>query len=340
MSCRRPARRGAGLPLLLLAACNPTSSALDPAGSQAARIGDIWWLMFWVCTVIYAGVVLWLALALLSRHRPAADLPVLHPDPVNERRFSGMLTGWVALSVVVLFGLTFSSYWTDRRLASPFGAETLVIEVTASQWWWQVRYPDADASRTLTTANEIHIPAGTKVRLVLRSQDVIHSFWVPNLNGKQDLIPGRETDIIIEASREGVFRGQCAEFCGVQHAQMALQVIARSPAAFEAWRNDQLQPADEPTDDARRRGRDVFLASACVMCHTIRGTPASGRTGPDLTHLASRREIAAGALPMNRGNLAAWIADPQGIKPGNHMPIVGMTADDLQSLLAYLEGLQ
>lgn len=142
----------------------------------------------------------------------------------------------VAVTVVVLFGLTFASYWTDRRLASLFGRETLAIEVTASQWWWNVRYPDADASRVLTTANEIHIPVGTPVKVLLRSQDVIHSFWVPNLNGKQDLIPGRETDIYIEASREGAFRGQCAEFCGLQHANMGLLVVAQAREAFEAWR--------------------------------------------------------------------------------------------------------
>jgi cytochrome c oxidase subunit II len=330
----------AGVCVLPAVACRPVSSALDAAGSQAERIADIWWLMFWVCTVVYGIVLLWLAVALLRRRASASDAPILHLDEANESRSWRLLAMWVAVTVVVLFGLTLGSYWTDRRLATLFGRETLAIEVTASQWWWNVRYPDADASRVLTTANEIHIPVGTPVKVLLRSQDVIHSFWLPNLNGKQDLIPGRETDIYIEASREGAFRGQCAEFCGLQHANMGLLVVAQPREAFEAWRLRQLRPADEPGDEERRRGQDVFLGSACVMCHTVRGTPAGGRTGPDLTHLASRREIAAGALPMNRGNLAGWIADPQGVKPGNHMPIVGLTSRDFQALLAYLDGLQ
>jgi len=175
--------------------------------------------------------------------------------------------------------------------------------------------------------------------VILKSQDVIHSFWIPNLHGKKDLIPGRENETVITAEREGVFRGQCAEFCGFQHAHMALDATVLSRDAFEAWRESQLAPAQAPVDDAQEQGQQVFLTSACVMCHTIRGTTASSRVGPDLTHLAARRSIAAGTLPYSRGNLAGWIADPQGLKPGSQMPNVTLTAQQLQTLLAYLDGL-
>jgi cytochrome c oxidase subunit 2 len=179
-----------------------------------------------------------------------------------------------------------------------------------------------------------------RVLVRLLSSDVIHSFWVPNLNGKRDLIPGRVNSMVIEADRPGEFRGQCAEYCGAQHANMALLVIAEDEAKFDAWRLRQVNSAREPTDAQQQRGRDVFLATSCVMCHTIRGTGAYGQNAPDLTHMAARHYLAAGALPNSAGSLAGWIVNSQSIKPGNHMPPVPLAPDDLQALLAYLTSLQ
>ena len=203
-----------------------------------------------------------------------------------------------------------------------------------------VRYLSDDPSQIVTTANEIHIPVGRPVMIRGTSHDVIHSFWVPNLHGKRDLIPSRITTEWIEADRPGRFRGQCAEFCGLQHAHMALWVIAESDDEFARWRERQLQPALPPSDPVKARGRDVFLNHACVFCHTIQGTTAAGQIGPDLTHLASRSTIAAGTLPNTKGNLGGWIVDPQNIKPGNHMATVDLKPEDLQPLLDYLGSLQ
>jgi cytochrome c oxidase subunit 2 len=203
-----------------------------------------------------------------------------------------------------------------------------------------VRYEDATPSRILTTANEIHIPAGEPVRLLLTSTDVIHSFWVPSLSGKLDLIPGHINVLDIKADKPGVYRGQCAEFCGAQHANMATFIIAEPRAKFDAWWNDQLHPAAAPTSDEAKAGETLFLKRPCVMCHRIGGTPAGGTVAPDLTHIASRETLAAGTLTMSRGNLAAWVADPQGIKPGSHMPVVELDGDELNAIVAYLEELK
>jgi cytochrome c oxidase subunit 2 len=212
--------------------------------------------------------------------------------------------------------------------------------VTGYQWWWEIQYEDDDPSRNFTTANEIHIPAGAPVRIKLASSDVIHSFWVPNLFGKQDLIPGQENEIRFVAERPGTYRGQCAEYCGFQHAHMSFFVVAESKDVFEAWRDKQIKSAEPPADPERQHGQQVFLSSPCALCHAIRGTEAGGRVGPDLTHLMSRRSIAAGTLPTSRGTVAAWIVDPQSIKPGNNMPLVTVSPDDLHALVSYLEGLE
>ena len=203
-----------------------------------------------------------------------------------------------------------------------------------------MRYENARPDRILTTANEIHIPAGEPVRLILNSTDVIHSFWVPSLAGKLDLIPGHETVLDLEAEKPGVYRGQCAEFCGAQHAHMSTLLIAEPRPVFDAWLNDQLRPAAEPASAEAKAGRDLFLNRPCLMCHKISGTIAGGTVAPDLTHIASRKTLAAGTLMMSRGNLAAWIADPQGVKPGAHMPVMDLDGDELNAIVAYLEGLK
>jgi cytochrome c oxidase subunit 2 len=212
--------------------------------------------------------------------------------------------------------------------------------VRGYQWWWEVTYGDAQPARVFTTANEIHVPVGRRVSIELAAADVIHSFWVPNLAGKQDLISGRDNQIAFTADRAGIYRGQCAEFCGLQHAHMGLLVVAQSPDEFDVWRNAQLASATAPGDAEQQGGERVVTGKACAACHTIRGTAAAGTLGPDLTHLASRSYIAAGVLPMTRGSLAAWIADPQTIKPGNNMPMVPLTADELRAASAYLASLK
>jgi cytochrome c oxidase subunit 2 len=212
--------------------------------------------------------------------------------------------------------------------------------VTARQWWWDVRYADDDASRIFRTANELHLPAGVPVHITLRSNDVIHSFWIPNLAGKQDMIPGRDSDLSVRPLREGVFRAQCAEFCGLQHARMALDVTVESPAAFAAWREAQLRPAAAAGSGAAAAGQAIVTGRQCASCHMIAGTPASGQVAPDLTHFASRRTIAAGTLEMNRANIAGWIADPQAHKPGNNMPKVPLGPAELEAVVAYLETLR
>jgi cytochrome c oxidase subunit 2 len=212
--------------------------------------------------------------------------------------------------------------------------------VTGYQWWWSVEYLNADPSLIVTTANELHVPVGRPILLTLKSADVIHSFWVPSLHGKTDLVPGRENATWLQVDRPGIFRGQCAEFCGVQHAHMSLSVIAESSDQFEQWLSAQRQPAPAPLTAEQSRGRDVVERGPCALCHTIRGTNAGARMGPDLTHFATRSTIAAGTVPNTRGNLAGWIADPQHLKPGSRMPATGLAAEDLQAVVAYLETLR
>jgi cytochrome c oxidase subunit 2 len=202
-----------------------------------------------------------------------------------------------------------------------------------------VRYDSNEPSRVFTTANEIHIPTGQPVRLDLASTDVIHSFWVPELSGKTDVIPGQRNETWIEADRPGTYRGQCAEYCGLQHAHMALSVVAELPAQFDAWWAAQLQGAPAPQSQTAEAAQTDFVVH-CGICHTVRGTSAGGRLGPDLSHLMSRRTIAAGTLPNTPGYLSGWIADPQHVKPGNLMPILDLSGTQLSAIRDYLERLQ
>jgi cytochrome c oxidase subunit 2 len=246
-----------------------------------------------------------------------------------------------AATVLILFGLVVMSASAGKSISGPrTGGNPMVVEVTGNQWWWYVRYVNDDPSRIVVTANEIHIPVGRPVMIRGSSNDVIHSFWVPNLHGKRDLIPSRITTEWIDADRPGRYRGQCAEFCGLQHAKMAMWVVVEPPEQFRAWMERQLQPAAAPVDPVKQRGQAVFLNNGCVLCHAIGGTRANAQVGPDLTHLASRLTIAAGILPNNKGNLAGWIADPQNIKPGTHMATIPLKTDDMEPLLAYLGSLQ
>jgi cytochrome c oxidase subunit II len=324
------------------AGCGGNQSALDPAGPGAARIGEIWWLMLFVCTAVFALVMLMLLWALARRSRPMIDPTsgTAYRDSSRERRLAQVVGAAVAATGAIVLVFVVASYGVGRALVEQPTRPVLSIDVTAQRWWWDVRYRDPVPSQGFSTANEIHVPVGRPVELTLRSVDVIHSFWVPNLHGKKDLIPGQVNTLYLQADRPGVFRGQCAEFCGLQHANMALYVVAEPPDAFARWQAQQRGPAPEPSTGQQRQGRDVFMASSCVLCHAIGGTSAGGVTGPNLTHVASRLSLAAGTLPNTRGHLAGWIVDPQMQKPGNNMPPNLLSADELQALLSYLETLR
>jgi cytochrome c oxidase subunit II len=326
----------------LLAACNNhgNQDVLNSAGIQAHRIEHLWWLIFWVTLTIFVLVLVFLGSAIWQRNDAGMTSPPEPHQKDREARLSVGVSAAVLITIVILFVLLVASISTGKAVASLQSKHPVTIEVTGHQWWWEVHYPDPIAGNIVVTANEIHVPVGVPVVLNSTSQDVIHSFWAPNIDGKRDLIPGYQTAVWFQADREGVFRGQCAEFCGHQHAHMAFFLIAEAPDKFQAWLQHQRQPSSTPTDPVALHGQQVFLSSTCVMCHTIRGTEAGSKNGPDLTHLASRGTIAAGTLPNTPGNLAGWILDSQSIKPGNHMPPNSFSSDDLQALLTYLEGLQ
>jgi cytochrome c oxidase subunit 2 len=305
-------------------------STLAPQGLAAERIAGLWWIMFGLAGAIYALVLALLLIGLFRRRRLE---PERERHPTDGRAW--ILGGGVALPVAVLLLLFALTIGTMASLAAP-PSDAMTIELVGHQWWWEVRYPDGP----VTTANELHIPAGVPVRLSLTSADVIHSFWAPELHGKIDLTPGRTSSFWIEARQPGVYRGFCAEYCGDQHAKMAFLVIAEPPEQFAAWLERQRQPASAPADPLAQQGLAVFRQAGCALCHTIRDAQAATQAGPDLTHLADRRTIAAGALANTRDNLASWLRNPQAIKPGNKMPTPNLTTEELQALLAYLEGLK
>lgn len=310
-------------------------SAHAPAGPQAVlldRLGD---LLYGIAAVVFILVVAALLMAVFRRREGEAV-----QEPVRERRMAMVVAVAAGATVATLATVLLLSFGTGRRLTATPPSDALQVRVTGRQWWWEVQYRDSVANRWATTANEIHVPVGRPVVFELRGGDVIHSFWVPNLGVKRDMIPGQETSIWFQADTPGVYRGQCAEFCGYQHAKMAFLVVAQPPDQFTAWLEGQRDSARTPVDSLGRRGQEVFLASSCVMCHAIAGTPAGSRVGPDLTHLAARRSIAAGTLPNTLGHLAGWIVDPQQIKPGVRMPPNALEPHDLQALLAYLESLR
>lgn len=284
---------------------SPLQSALAPRGPEAAGIAEITWVLLAAAAAIFVVVLALTALALFSRRAWLGS--------------KGMVVGGgIVLPLVALSALLAYTLWAPPRLSADIPAD-LAIEVVGHQWWWEVNYLDAEGGKDFTTANEIHLPVGKVVELRLRSADVLHSFWVPALAGKLDMIPGKDNRLKLSADRPAVVRGQCAEYCGGPHAQMALFVVAEDAARFEAWRAAQREPAVQTADSEAVRGRRLFLTH-CAACHTVRGTPADGKLGPDLTHFASRLSLGAGILPNHRGTVAGWIAASQDIKPGNLMP--------------------
>jgi cytochrome c oxidase subunit 2 len=324
---------------LLLASCAGPQSSLDPAGLQASRIHGLWWLYFAVTLIVYVSVLAILAWG--SRRRsPTPATPVIRPDTTTERKLKVTVSSALACSVALLFLLLFGDFLTGRAMHTLSDPAAAKIRVVGRQWWWEFRYDDISPGNIVTTANDLHLPIGRPVQLELESRDVIHSFWVPNLHGKRDLIPGHTSHIFLQADRPGTYWGQCAEYCGYQHANMGFSVTAEPEDAFQKWLVSQRADAAEPATEQQHRGKRAFLGSTCVMCHTIQGTIAQAKLGPDLTHVGSRPWIGAGALTNTRGNLAGWIADAQRAKPGTRMPPNPLPSEDLLALVDYLESLK
>jgi cytochrome c oxidase subunit 2 len=306
-----------------------TPDVLAPAGEEAHRIADLAWFLFLAGAIVFVAVMVALALAIRAGRRA----PERAADDRGGRRLQLIAGGAVpTLILAVLFVVTLRAMAAHSPSASSTTAD---VELIGRQWWWEVRYPRLG----IVSANEIHVPVGRPVHLTVRSDDVIHSFWVPRLHGKVDLVPGRPNAIWLHATRAGMYRGQCAEYCGLQHARMGLRVVAHEPASYTAWTLRERAPAAPPPDTLAAAGRRVF-DRACALCHAVRGTLASGTRGPDLTHVSSRMTLAAGTLPNNRTTLTAWVADAQRIKPGNAMPSMNLQPADLRAVVAYLESLR
>jgi cytochrome c oxidase subunit 2 len=306
------------------------------AGPAAERIGELFWAMTILGAVVFAIFCVALVYGLIHRRDP-----VRAPSAERDRRGARTIV-WLgavvpALILVPLFVWTVQTLDAlDPRAARP----DLVVDLVGKQWWWEVRYRDPDPGRVFVTANELHIPVGKRVEVRLTSTDVIHSFWVPALQGKTDLIPGRENVSWIQADRPGVYAGRCAEYCGTQHATMGLLVIAEPQSDYDTWAARQRRPAAAPRDSLAAMGRDAFLGSGCAFCHAVRGTRAGGNAGPDLTHVAGRRTLASALLPNTPGHLGGWIANPQALKPGSRMPRLPMSSEQFRLIHRYIQTLE
>jgi cytochrome c oxidase subunit 2 len=328
----------------------PTPGALpmsywSSAGLEADESNGLLWGLIWLSVAVVAIITVLVIAGIVvrgARGRQMRTTPVSRSGNGTPLIYIGV--GISTLVLVVYTGWTvatmanISTGWTVATMANisaPPKAPAFTIAVTGHQWWWAFRYDNPPGGETFTTANEIHIPVGVPVHLALTTADVIHSFWVPALGGKTDLIPGRTNDMWLEADRPGIYRGQCSEYCGVQHAQMALRVIADTPADFAAWLRDQAADAPTPATDRDRSGLAGF-EQRCGACHALRGTAAGGIVGPDLSHLMSRTTLAAGMIANTPANLGGWIADPQHIKPGCKMPNLPLSGAELDAITAYL----
>lgn len=304
---------------------------LAPRGIAAQHIAMIGWVLIVISLIVLVLVLIALLMPLGRRRNESEQGDTTH----NRHEHNFVLLIGAIIPAVILLGVYLFSM-KDIGLWE-FGAHsTADIEVVGHQWWWEVRYPKLG----IHTANEIYIPSGTRVRIALMSSDVIHSFWVPQLHGKLDLIPGRVNRFWIEADSAGKYRGECAEYCGTQHAHMDFTVVAVPRAEFAEWAMKQQQPAKPPVDTAAQSGERAFKFNGCAYCHTVNGNGAGGRVGPDLTHFATRLTIGGGMMPNTRGYLAGWVVGAQHLKPGVRMPDVTLSGEELQAVLAYLEGLK
>ncbi|MCZ7534367.1 MAG: cytochrome c oxidase subunit II [Acidimicrobiia bacterium] len=314
-----------------MTACSGPMSIMDPAGPGASRVARLWWLIFWISIIVMLVVLVLLVYSLRTRRKTGANSEGNPEDvPAWGIRFVA-ISGFVIPVIVLIVVLGISLF--DLAALGKDQNSQLRIEVTGHMWWWEARYPNG-----VVTANEIHIPVGEPVEFSLETADVIHSFWIPSLFPKKDMIPGRANTLTMEASKPGRYQGICSEFCGLQHANMGMYVVA--DVNFTEWLANQELPALKPSSNTTKSGLEVFLGSTCIGCHTIRGTAADSTIGPDLTHVADRETLFAARVDNTRANLKAIIIDPQGIKPGAAMPPTTLTDADLESLLDYLESLR
>jgi cytochrome c oxidase subunit 2 len=337
---KQQARPGVGLGLALLvvatvalAACGATpQTALEPVSEQARTANDLLLFAFWAAAAVFVVVEGALIYALIRFRRRRGD-----SLPAQTHGHLGLEIGWTiapAILLGVLAALTVPAIFANAQAPS---ADAIRVQAIAHQWWFEFRYPELG----VTTANELHVPVGRDVEIQLESDDVIHSFWVPRLRGKMDMVPGRVNRVVIRPDETGTFFGQCAEFCGTAHALMKFTVVVDAPAEFENW--VALQTADRPSPQGALaiQGEALLTSGGCIACHTIRGTVAQGVIGPDLTHVGSRAHIASGILDNTPENLARWLRDPQEVKPGNKMLLPRpLSADEIESLAAYLQGLK
>lgn len=308
-----------------------TPDMLTPRGPAAAHVAELWWILFWAATAVFVLVLGLCVFAILRSGNARPDEPV----PLVARN-SFIVGAGAIVPALILIGVLAVTVRASNVLMDRSEPPALTIEVIAHQWWWEVRYPD----HGIVTANEIYMPAGVPVEFHLTARDVIHSFWVPQLAGKLDMIDGKIHTARLEAWEPGTFRGICAEFCGVQHTFMDFYVVAQEPAEFQSWVEQQQRPHAGPTTEAESRGMEIYYEARCDQCHIVRGfdepMPPTGRAGPDLTHLGSRMTLAGATIENNVTTLAQWILDPHTIKPGVHMLPTPLEPDELDALVAFL----
>lgn len=334
------------LSTLALFGCGVAQSTLQGSGPASARISHLSWFMtilFLIITMIMWALIGW------GFYRRRGTLTEHEPVTAGGGQMwiaiGGVAVPLLVLSVLFVLGLNLLTDFPIHGMHGGMaGAQMTMkpeIRIIGHQWWWEVQYLNDDVSKEFTTANEIHLPAHRPVNIEVVTRDVMHSFWIPALHGKVDLIPGHPNYIRIEASQAGSYSGQCAEFCGAQHAHMRLLAIAQEPEDYEAWLEAQREPGADPTTDEEIAGQQTFLNGPCSMCHTVRGTTAGGRVAPDLTHFGSRQMLAADSFPNNDAYLEAWITHAQSLKPGAQMPdLTQFSGEQLQGLVAYLRQLQ
>lgn len=307
----------------------PSGGAFDPDGPIANEIATLSWVLVGLGVLAFVVFAVVLVVALFRGRESTESAEVDRPD-----RF--ITLGGVAFPTVVLVATMGFTVQSMRNTAEVAADDALVVEVIGHRWWYEIRYPEAGVE----TANEVHLPVGRPVEFHLTSADVIHSFWIPQLGGKLDLLPQRRNTLVLEADEPQEYRSQCAEFCGLQHAKMALIAVAEPPADFERWLAEQARPAAAPATQAAARGEGIFRSEGCARCHAVSGSSFDGASGPDLTHLASRRSLAAGTLTFTRLHLERWLTDPQSIKEGADMPPAEVEEEELEALLQYLESLR
>ena len=311
-------------------------SAFDPASLQARQIALLWWWMFGVGMAVWIAVIAAMFWSVRAKHGHREGDALIHVSHETHKSMERVVAGAIFVTVLILLGFLVFDFSVGRALAQ-HPQRALTIELRGHQWWWEGEYIDPDPSKHVNTANEFHVPVGEPVQFKLTSTDVIHSFWAPNLNGKRDLVPGYVTTHWFRADTAGVYRGQCAEFCGMQHAKMAFYIIAEPRPKFLAWLALAQQTPTPPTDSTLLYGQRVFMSGGCSVCHSIAGTEARSTVGPNLTHFKSRSTIAAGTLANNRANLTRWIINPQAIKPGVRMPPSPLNQVQLNALVSFLE---